>query len=1030
MQDIEPKKEVWQILHEFTGLEPLKKLFWEYLNYDRVNEPISMAGWGHDLRGSLAGPPLLFAAAGDGQSFYEGFQIIYLHLASDKLLLSPERLLINKLIQSHPDSLFVFSDKAQERWHFVNVKPDTKTAKRHVIRRITVGREERLRTAAERISLLDLDKMQPGLFGVPITEIRKAVDTAFDVEKVTKKFFEEYARVFAKAEKLISGFSDSDRKRLFTQRLFNRLMFLAFVEKKGWLRYQGQTGYLSSLWKDYRRSMPDEDNFYRDRLKPLFFAALNTKHEVDVIGIRSDGVLNNLVGEVPYLNGGLFELHVDDENPDVMIPDEAIRDILTDLFDRFNFTVTESTPLDIEVAVDPEMLGKVFEELVTGRHDTGSYYTPKPIVSFMCREVLKGYLQSALPSENEENIERFVDEHDPAGLRDPEAVLQVLRDVKVCDPACGSGAYLLGMLHELLDLRASLFAVKNLDPISTYNRKLEIIQQNLYGVDIDPFAVNIARLRLWLSLAVDFDGPKPEPLPNLDFKIEPGDSILSPSPERKDGEYLSMRDHLVERYSTLKQSFLVAHGEEKRALRKEAAQLRADIAHLTHVGQSFPGFDWPVEFAEVFKDSEKDGFGSGGFDIVVANPPYVRQELIKDIKPDLKRFYPEVYCGTADLYCYFYTRAIEMLRADGMLAFISSNKWFRAGYGANLRKYVAEHCDVRSITDFGELPVFQNAATFPMIFVARKGQHEESQVFTQVKSLAEPYPDVLALVKENGQALPPNAISGHKWTLADAHSANILRRMEAGTISLGEYVNGQIYRGILTGFNTAFVIDGAKRSELIAQDPKSSEIIKPLAVGDDIRKWRVEDRDRWLIVTKIGVDIKRYPAIFAHLKQWQKELENRQDQGEHWWELRACAYYDAFEGPKIVYPEICKEPRFALDDQGLYLNNKVFLVNLDDPYLLGVLNSDLAWLYAKSICAVLGDEGKGGRVMLQWANFRSLPIPIAGEHDRLGISALAIKCAQPSCPDRKALELEIDERVARLYGISVRDLASGKMESK
>lgn len=1027
MQDIPFKNEVWQILNDFSGIAALKKLFWEYLNYDQVNQPLSMAGWGDDLRSSLAGPPTLFAAAGDGQDI---FQIIYLHLASDKLLLTPERMLINKLIPNHPDSLFVFSDKAQERWHFVNVKPDTKTAKRHVIRRITVGKEERLRTAAERISMLDLDKMQPGLFGVPITEIRKSVDTAFDVEKVTKKFFEEYARVFGKAEKLISGFSDSGRRRLFTQRLFNRLMFIAFVQKKGWLKYGGQGDYLSALWKDYCRRKPEQDNFHRDRLKLLFFTALDTKHEVDLVGIRPDGVLNNLVGEVPYLNGGLFELDQDDENPEVVVPDGAIRDILTELFDRFNFTVTESTPLDIEVAVDPEMLGKVFEELVTGRHDTGSYYTPKPIVSFMCREALKGYLQSALPNEDKEDVERFVDEHDPAGLRDPEAVLQVLRAVRVCDPACGSGAYLLGMLHELLDLRASLFAIKNLDPISTYNRKLEIIQQNLYGVDIDPFAVNIARLRLWLSLAVDFDGPKPEPLPNLDFKIEAGDSILSPSPEKKVGEYISMRDHLVDKYATLKQAFLVAHGEDKKSLRKEAAQLRADIAHLTHVGDPFPGFDWAVEFAEVFKDSGKDGGKDGGFDIVVANPPYVRQELIKDIKPALRRFYPEVYCGTADLYCYFYTRGIEMLRPEGMLAFISSNKWFRAGYGANLRKYVAQHCGIRSITDFGELPVFQNAATFPMIFVARKGGNQEDQVFTQVKSLAEPYPDVLALVNEKGQALPPDAISGDAWTLTDATSANIVRQMEAASIPLGQYVKGQIYRGVLTGFNTAFVIDGAKRSELISLDPKSSEIIKPLAVGDDIRKWRVEDRGRWLILTRIGVDIKRYPAIFAHLKQWQKELEKRQDQGEHWWELRACAYYDIFDKPKIMYPEIAKEPRFTLDRKAIYPIKTIFSIPLDDPYLLAVLNSRAAWQYLKETCSVLGDADKGGRLLMQAIFVSKLPIPVPMPPDRDVLVQLGEECLVRNGKNADDIEQDINERVARLYGIGISDLDREKVEAK
>src|SRR5205085_2945955 len=180
-----------------------------------------------------------------------------------------------------------------------------------------------------------------------------------------------------------------------------------------------------------------------------------------------------------------------------------------DLLERYNFTVTESTPLDIEVAVDPEMLGKVFEVLVTGRHETGSYYTPRPIVAFMGREALKHYLAAVV--RDEAAVARFVDEGDPSKLSDPEAVLNALRSVKVCDPACGSGAYLLGMMQELLRLRQALFATRGLDAQKVYDRKLEIIQNNLYGVDIDLFAVNIAKLRLWLSLAVEFVGAKPPP---------------------------------------------------------------------------------------------------------------------------------------------------------------------------------------------------------------------------------------------------------------------------------------------------------------------------------------------------------------------------------------------------------------------------------------------------------------------------------------------------------------------------------------
>jgi hypothetical protein len=197
-----------------------------------------------------------------------------------------------------------------------------------------------------------------------------------------------------------------------------------------------------------------------------------------------------------------------------------------------------------------------------------------------------------------------------------------------------------------------------------------------------------------------------------------------------------------------------------------------------------------------------------------------------------------------------------------MLAFISSNKWFRAKYGEKLRQHIADTCQVRSITDFGELPVFATAATFPMIFISQKSSKISNlPIFTQVKSLEEPYPDVLAIIKKTGQNLPKDAIKGANWLLTDASSANRLQKMAAAGITLGEYVNGQIYRGVLTGFNQAFVIDGAKRAELIAKDPKSAEIIKPLAVGDDVRKWRINYQNKWLIFTRRGININDYPAI-------------------------------------------------------------------------------------------------------------------------------------------------------------------------
>lgn len=273
------------------------------------------------------------------------------------------------------------------------------------------------------------------------------------------------------------------------------------------------------------------------------------------------------------------------------------------------------------------------------------------------------------------------------------------------------------------------------------------------------------------------------------------------------------------------------------------------------------------------------------------------------------------------------------------------------------------------------------------------------------------------IIRAHGQVLPPDALNGENWTLTDAASASRLRTMEAAGIPLGEYVGKQIYYGIKTGFNTAFVIDSATRNALIYQDSRSAELIKPLAVGDDIRKWRIEPRDRWLIVTPIGVDIARYPAIFAHLQQWQPQLEKRWDKGKHWWELRACDYYPAFDKPRIIFPDIAKEPRFTYGPNGFYTNDTTFMIATDDFYLLGALNSGPVWNYLQQTAAVIGDAEQGGRMRLKRMYVERIPIPNAPASERAAIADLVQRCLDARGVGCGEWEVEIDARVARLYGL-------------
>jgi hypothetical protein len=601
------------------------------------------------------------------------------------------------------------------------------------------------------------------------------------------------------------------------------------------------------------------------------------------------------------------------------------------------------------------MLGKIFEELVVGRHETGSYYTPKSIVSFMCRAALKSYLQVRCEMHDEQAeqaLDAFIEEDDAQRLPNPEAVLDALRTVRICDPACGSGAYLLGMMQELLRLRHALFTAKQLDSKSVYDRKLEIIQQNLYGVDSDPFAVNIAQLRLWLSLIVDYESDAPPPpLPNLDYKIEVGNSLTAPAPMPIQPDLV--RHQKIARFLELKAAYLKAHGDGKKALRQQIEQQRAEIREWMLADRRLKdvqGFDWQVEFAECFA-AERDS--ARGFDIVIANPPYIRQELIKSQKSALQRIYGSAYSATADLYVYFYLRALELLKPDGTLCFISSNKWLRAAYGKTLRQKLAQEAQLLQLIDFGDLPVF-GAIAYPMILTARKAPPRPDHAFRAlpVQSLRtlERLP---AAVRHEGFWQPQSSLSADGWTLMRPEALRLLEKLRANGTPLGDYVGSAIYYGIKTGYNEAFVIDRATRDRLIAEDPKSAEIIKPFLRGRDIKRWRVNFAEQYLIFTRRGIDIDQYPAIKRHLLQYKDRLLQKAGINP-WYELQAASIQTKiFESSKIVYQRFQVKPAFAIDSAGYYTNDATWVICKEDYFLLGVLNSKMGWYEISRNCTKL-----------------------------------------------------------------------------
>ncbi|MBW7884916.1 MAG: Eco57I restriction-modification methylase domain-containing protein [Caldilineaceae bacterium] len=1054
--------EVRQTIQRLLGalstrkLDALKQLFWAELNYDRAAASLSISNWPPQMRALVSEARQLFATAGEDA----GFQVIYCQLSganqgqTQPLSLGDERVLVGRLLREHPYALFVFSDRDQVHWHFVNVKyeQDAETRARRVFRRISVspyetaGPEQRLRTATERLSLLDVASLSPRLTGLTPFVIQNRHDEAFDVEAVTRDFFATYRTVFEEVEREITGLV-AEEKRLFTQRLFNRLLFVVFLERKGWLILDERGDYLHALWEAHQVAVEagDDDNFYRDRLRLLFFSGLNTPNEVDVVGVNPDGFLQHRIGRVPYLNGGLFEEDATDRNAAVVVPDRAIDLILKRLLYHYNFTITESTPLDVEVAVDPEMLGKIFEELVTGRHEQGSYYTPKPVVAFMGQEALKGYLETSCSGEEPDAIAAFVETRDPAGLREPDDILGALRKATICDPACGSGAYLLGMLHELMALRGALAGKTTTDHQTLYDQKLEIIQRNLYGVDIDPFAVNIARLRLWLSLIVEYVGDTPPPLPNLDFKIEAGDSLTAPSPAGLKPDMF--RDQQVREYFELKSRYLQAHGSQKVEMRRQIDELRGQMRAWAHASGQIDGFDWVVEFAEVFDGPDWTGAtqsgaaseivnatagqmelaGSaaerGGFDIVLANPPYVRQELLGSAyKQGLKAIYPEVYAGTADLYVFFYARALQLSKPSGMVVFISSNKFMRAGYGEKLRKHLGATTTLRVIIDYGDLPLF-TATTYPCI-VATRNQPPVQQAAAQVAVIddindVEKTGDVM---QQRAWAIAQRSLRPDGWALERPDVLALLAKLRRSGPELSNHAGISFYRGVTTGLNEAFVIDDETRKNLIAADPNSAEIIKPWIRGRNVKRWRMDREQKFLLFTRRGIDIEKYPAVKRHLETFREKLtpgtpNGRKSGNYQWYEIQdSTAYYTELEGPKIIWPDIARQSEFTMDTEGIYPDATLFVIPGENRFLLGILNSQVTdWFIHHTSSSIQQGYLRFKRVYVE-----KLPVPLLTTEETMKIEALVERLVvlQGAGPEVPLLETRLNALIFHMYNLS------------
>ena len=688
--------------------------------------------------------------------------------------------------------------------------------------------------------------------------------------------------------------------------------------------------------------------------------------------MRDNAVMHSLIGGVPFLNGGLFEETDLDKHTGVTVPDDVIEAILGGLFDRFNFTVMESTPFDVEVAVDPEMLGKVFEELVTGRHDSGAYYTPRPVVAFMCREALKGYLEGQDTGVTPEAIARFVDQRDTSGISSVASarkVAEALDEVTVVDPACGSGAYLLGMMQELVEMQTALFNV-GVDPKGLYELKLHIIERNLYGVDIDDFAVNIAMLRLWLSLAIEYEGERPEPLPNLDFKVLCGDSLLGPDPSAgvEVQGALGYDAERVQRLGQLKADFVRASlGSDKERLRREIQEAEVGIREaLGAAGLRGNAVDWRVEFAEVFAQRR-------GFDIAIANPPYVQLQSNEGLLANqYKDAGYRTFARTGDVYQIFYERGCQALKpANGLLAYITSNSWMKAEYGKTTRSYFSERHTPLRLLELGK-DVFESAIVDSGVLVLRTGGGG-GKVFPGVDM------DRLATKEVPPQEGLWGSVRPDRdapWSILSPLELSVLDKMLAVGTPLRDW-DVRINYGIKTGYNEAFIIDDETKDGLVAADPRSAEIIKPILRGRDIQRYRARWAGKWLIVTHNGygdvpgIDLSGYPAVKLYLDQFYPQLEKRQDKGSTPYNLRSCVYYEEFAKEKLFWIDLTDRGRFSVDTGIMFCANSAYILTGSSiRYLCALLNSNLTTWYLQSTAL---NSGMG---VPRWVRFTVERIPI------------------------------------------------------
>lgn len=897
-----------------------------------------------------------------------------------------------------------------------------------------LGENEPCRTAAERLFELISKKRTSSI------KLADVID-AFSVERLNKEFFAGYK---AQYSKFLKQLSDTKQNRDYVKKLLGRLVFLQFLQKKGWMGVpvsrvdweDGDKNYLSHLIERYEGN----DRLLSDVLEVLFFNTLNEKREGDI----ADSRLGENI-KIPYLNGGLFEKDNIDKL-DIDFPYSYFKELM-DFFAMYNFTIDENDPDDSEVGIDPEMLGHIFENLLEDNKDKGAFYTPKEIVQYMCRQSVIQYLKTYEPDEQyAEPIEQLINNGIVLPVLQTKSVasrfMQLLKDVKVCDPAIGSGAFPMGILYVLY--HAIHHLQSHAEPHGSFNStqtKRDIIQNNIFGVDIEQGAVDIARLRFWLALVVDAE--EPQPLPNLDYKIVCSNSILHRFPletsiekvfieynknrlvtdqmsldkyKEKVYEFTNTSDHKKKdefrnTIEKIKNAFRTQLSDwektKRRKLREQIRDLEMPLMfgkrtkeeeeNLKRLNKTLSqaekekndiennkiyedSFEWRFEFPALLNNEGN----FIGFDIIIGNPPF-GAKLSSDEKKIYKEYYSDVHMRTPETYCYFISLAFRLANPNGIVSYIVPNNMFFQNENEKTRSLLLfNHRLIRAI-NLGD-NTFENADVPTCIFIASSKRQENYEVeYSDYRK----YNIRDIEWDKNYESIPIELIKTVPAYVLGLSSVNI--RIINGIKQHGVLIDSiaeEMASGISTGGDNIFKVN----QDIINSYHIENRILFPVIVGSNIDKYVITNTNEYIIYTNRDMDIDDYPNIKEYLFLFIDKLKNRSEAKKGtlpWFSLNRNRYKKLFEEPKIIMRQISDSIRCVYDDSSFYVLDSilVFKKNTDQycyKYIATVLNSTLIDYLYKNLTQ---EEGRTF-AQVKPINVRKLYIPKATKEEQKLLSTL------------------------------------------